>query len=83
MFSDERYLEVDCSWSIYQRAVTAYNESDRRRGKKLMQELIKIITAPDLPIELIEVKRLGMTLKKHALSILAYFDRPSTSNGLT
>ena len=45
-----------------------------------MQELIKIITALDLPIELIEVKRLGMTLKKHAQSILAYFDRQGTSN---
>ena len=83
LFSDERHLEVDCSWSMYQRVVTAYNEPDRRRGKKLMQELIKLITAPDLPIELIEVKRLGKTLKKHAQSILAYFDRPGTSNGPT
>ncbi|HKM16029.1 MAG TPA: ISL3 family transposase [Marinospirillum sp.] len=83
LFSDERYLEVDCSWSMYQRVVTAYNEPDRRRGKKLMQALIKLITEPDLPVELIEVKRLGTTLKKHAQSILAYFDRSGTSNGPT
>ena len=83
LFLDERYLEVDCSWSMYQRVVTAYNEPDRRRGKKLMQALIKLITEPDLPVELIEVKRLGTTLKKHAQSILAYFDRPGTSNGPT
>ena len=83
LFSDECHLEVDCSWSMYQRVVSAYNEPDRRRGKMLMQELIKIITAPDLPIELIEVKQLGKTLKKYAQSILAYFDRPGTSNGPT
>ncbi|MFA5563144.1 MAG: transposase [Candidatus Caldatribacteriota bacterium] len=37
----------------------------------------------DLPKALIEVKRLGKTLKKYAQSILAYFDRPGTSNGPT
>ena len=46
LFSDECHLEVDCSWSMYQRVVAAYSEPDRRRGKMLMQELIKIITAP-------------------------------------
>lgn len=48
-----------------------------------MHELIEIITAPDLPKELIEVKRLRRTMKKHATSILAYFNRPGTSNGPT
>ena len=83
LFADERHLEVDCSWSMYQRVVSAYNEPDRRRGKKLMQKLMEIITAPDLPVELIEVKRLGKALKRNAQSILAYFDRPGTSNGPT
>ena len=63
LFSNECHLEVDCSWSMYQRVVTPYNEPDGRRGKMLMQELIKIITAPDVPAEFIEVKRLGKTLK--------------------
>lgn len=49
---------------MYQRVITAYNEPDHRRGKMLIQEFIKTIIAPDLPIEIIEVKRLGMTLKK-------------------
>ena len=83
LFADERHLEVDCSWSMYQRVVSAYNEPDRIRGKKLMHELIKIITATDVPTALIEVKRLGNTLKKYTQSILAYFDRPGTSNGPT
>lgn len=83
LFSDKRHQEVEGSWSMYQRAVAAYNDPDRKRGKKRMHELIEIITAPDLPKELIEVKRLGRTMKKHATSILAYFDRPGTSNGPT
>lgn len=45
-----------------------------------MSELIEIVTAPDLPKELFEAKRLGRTMKKHTNSILAYFDRPDTSN---
>ncbi len=48
-----------------------------------MQELIDIITDPCLPIELVELERLGQTMKKHAASILAYFDRPGTSDGPT
>ncbi|NLU13868.1 MAG: ISL3 family transposase [Gammaproteobacteria bacterium] len=83
LFADDRHLEVDCTWSMYQRVVSAYNEPVRERGKKLMQELIKIITASDLPKALTEVKGLGKTLKKYAQSILAYFDRPGTSNGPT
>lgn len=83
LFADEHHLEVDCTWNMYQRVVSAYNEPDRGRGKKLMQEVINIITASDLPKALIEVKGLGKTLKKYAQSILAYFDRPGTSNGPT
>ena len=55
---------------MYQRVVSAYNEPDRKRGKKLMEEVINIITASDLPKALIEVKGLGETLKKYAESIL-------------
>lgn len=63
LFADEHHLEVDCTWSMYQRVVSAYNEPDRKRGKKLMEEVINIITASDLPKALIEVKGLGETLK--------------------
>ena len=51
--------------------------------KKLMQEVINIITASDLPKALVEVKGLGKTLRKYADSILDYFDLPGTSNGPT
>lgn len=40
LFADEHHLEVDCTWSMYQRVVSAYNEPDRKRGKKLMEEVI-------------------------------------------
>lgn len=32
---------------------------------------------------LIEIRKLGNTLKKRAADVLAYFDRPGTSNGPT
>lgn len=63
LFADVLHLEVNCSWSMYQRMVTVYSKPDRRRGKALMQKFIKIITATDLPRGLTEVKRLGTTLK--------------------
>jgi transposase len=83
LFADKHHQSVEGSWSMYQRAVAAYNDPDSKRGKKRMSELIEIITAPNLPRELVEIKRLGRTMKKHAISILTYFDRPRTSNGQT
>ena len=36
-----------------------------------------------VPTVLTELKTLGRTLKKRAADVLAYFDRPGTSNGPT
>ncbi|MDK9298010.1 transposase, partial [Propionibacterium freudenreichii] len=36
-----------------------------------------------VPKALVEITKLGRTLKKRAADVLAYFDRPSTSNGPT
>ena len=36
-----------------------------------------------VPAALIEVAKFGRTLKKRAADVLAYFDRPGTSNGPT
>ena len=44
--------------------------------------LIEAIST-DVPQALVEVARLGRTLKKRAADVLAYFDRPRTSNGPT
>ena len=35
----------------------------------------------DVPKALVELQRLGRTLTKRAADILAFFDRPGTSNG--
>ncbi len=36
-----------------------------------------------VPRALVELRRLGRTLAKRAADVLAYFDRPGTSNGPT
>jgi len=36
-----------------------------------------------VPTALVEIRRLGRTLKQHAVDVLAYFDQPGASNGPT
>ena len=48
----------------------------------MMQALINMLSNC-VPQPLQEVITLGRTLKKRAADILAYFDRPDTSNGPT
>src|SRR5512144_332465 len=67
---------------IYQRMIAAYREPDPKKGRELMSKLIASISH-GVPAALTEVITLGRTLKKRAADILAYFDRPGTSNGPT
>jgi transposase len=62
--------------------IGAYREPDRRRGRQLMVSLIDSL-AHAVPAALAEVVTLGHTLAKRAADVLAYFDRPGTSNGPT
>ena len=62
--------------------IAAYREPDRTRGRELMRHLIDSISH-GVPAALTEVITLGRTLKKRAADVLAYFDRPGTSNGPT
>jgi transposase len=82
LFAVDGHVEVEATWGIYQRMIAAYREPDRSRGKKLMQQLIDS-TSRGVPRALTEVTTLGRTLKKRADDVLAYFDRPGTSNGPT
>ncbi|MGB0191210.1 MAG: transposase, partial [Nocardioides sp.] len=82
LFADDRHVEVEATWGIYQRMITAYREPDRRRGRELMTKLIESVST-GVPAALVEVITLGRTLKKRAEDVLAYFDRPGTSNGPT
>lgn len=62
--------------------ITAYREPGRRRGRALMVVLISSISS-GVPKSLSEIITLGRTLKERATGVLAYFDRPGTSNGPT
>ena len=62
--------------------IAAYREPDRARARTSMQQLINSISH-GVPAALSEVTTLGRTLKKRAADVLAYFDRPGTSNGPT
>ena len=80
LFAADAHVEVEATWGIYQRMITAYREPDRAQGKKLMQAVIDALKA-GVPAALTELKTLGRTLKRRADDVLAYFDRPGTSNG--
>ncbi|MGY4649880.1 transposase [Mycobacterium sp. URHB0021] len=67
---------------MYQRTVAAYREPDRRQGHTMMAALITTLST-GVPKPLKELITLGRTLKKRAADVLAYFDRPGTSNGPT
>jgi len=82
LFGVEDHVEVEATWGIYQRMIGAYREPDRSRGKQLMTALIASISL-GVPNALTEIRTLGRTLTKRADDVLAYFDRPGTSNGPT
>lgn len=82
LFADEQHTEVEATWGVYQRMITAYREPDRKLGKFVMQQLIDSLTS-GVPALLVELRRLGRTLKQRAPDVLAFFDRPGTSNGPT
>jgi len=82
LFAAEEHVEVQATWGIYQRMIVAYREPDRARGRELMSKLIDSVSR-GVPAALNEVITLGRTLNKRAGDVLAYFDRPGTSNGPT
>ena len=82
VFEIDDHVQVEATWAFYQHMVAAYREPDRAKGKEMMQSLIAKL-ARAVPKKLIELAALGRTLKKRSADILAYFDRPGTSNGPT
>ncbi len=82
VFAADAHVEVEATWGIYQRIVAAYRNTDRRTaGGDLAKTIDAISTA--VPDVLTEVITLGRTLKRRAADVLAYFDKPGTSNGPT
>lgn len=82
VFAVEEHAEVEATWGIYQRIVAAYREPDKSKAKEMMRAVIESVSS-GVPAALTEIRRLGRTLKQRAVDILAFFDRPGTSNGPT
>ncbi|GAB3849736.1 hypothetical protein GCM10028800_20120 [Nesterenkonia populi] len=82
VFTTDEHVEVEATWSVYQKIVAAYRHPSKKDGKQLLQQVITSLRR-EIPAKLIEVKKLGRTLNKRTLDILAYFDRPGTSSGPT
>ena len=82
LFTDDAHVEVQVTWGVYQQMIAAYRHVDRAQGRQLMTNLIASLAA-GVPADLTEVITLGRTLHKRAADVLAYFDRPGTSNGPT
>jgi len=82
LFANDRHLQVEVSWNIYQDMIAAYRDPDRAHGRTAMTKLIDTLSH-GVPAALSELVTLGRTLKRRAADVLAYFDRPGTSNGPT
>ncbi len=82
LFANEAHTEVELTWGAYQAMIAAYREPDRPRARTLMQKVIDSLSAA-VPAPLVELTKLGRTLARRADDVLAYFDRPHTSNGPT
>ena len=82
LFAADAHVQVQVTWGVYQQMISAYRDPDRARGREKMRQLIESL-ARAVPTALSEVQRLGRTLNRRATDVLAYFDRPGTSNGPT
>jgi transposase len=82
LFAVDAHVEVEATWTMYQQTVAAYREPNRKNGRTMMAALIDALST-GVPKPLQELITLGRTLKKRTADLLAYFDRPGTSNGPT
>ena len=82
LFADDRHAAVQAAWGVYQRLIQAYRAEEAGLGKYLTQRLISSLRQA-VPNGLEEIQTLARTLTERASDILAYFDRPGTSNGPT
>ncbi len=82
LFTGDRHVQIKCTWVIYQRMISAYRDPNRVAGRV---EMSSVIDAPadGVPRPLVELRKLGRTLARRVCDVLAYFERPRTSNGPT
>ncbi|MCT2985466.1 ISL3-like element ISPfr3 family transposase, partial [Propionibacterium freudenreichii] len=53
LFADDAHVEVEVTWSVYQRMIAAYRHENRRHGRELMARLIDSIST-GVPKALVE-----------------------------
>ena len=82
LFADDRYAAVQAAWGVYQRPVPGLPHRRPGHGKYLMQQLIDSLKQT-IPDGLEETTTRARTLISRSQDVLAYFDRPRTSNGPT
>jgi transposase len=82
LFATDEHVQVEATWAVYQRMITAYRDPDKTQGSQTMRAVIDSLRHA-VPTALVELRRLGRTLSRRAADVLAYFDRPGTSNGPT
>ena len=82
LFAGDRHIQVELTWGIYQRLIAAYRDPVRTTGAAEARSVIDALTGA-VPAPLVELRKLGRTLGKRVEDVLAYFDRPHTSNGPT
>jgi transposase len=81
LFAVEDHVQVEVTWSVYQAMVAAYRAKTPAEGRRILARLIDSLAS--VPPALVELAKLGRTLAKRRDDVLAYFDRPHTSNGPT
>ena len=75
LFAVDAYVEVEVTWSIYQRMIAAYQHADRCQGRALMVKLINSVSS-GVPKSLTEIITLGRTLKNQSVDVLDSLDGP-------
>ena len=75
LFAGDAHIEVEATWSVYQAMIAAYREPDRRHARQLMAAVINSLNS-GVPKQIVELARLGRTLKKRAVDVLTGGFRP-------
>ncbi len=83
LFAIQTNHDLMLAHDAYQRVIPAYRCDDRRRGERMMRELIDDLTGPGLYQGCRELASLGRVLKRRLRDILALFRHPPSSNGPT
>ncbi|TDS82317.1 transposase [Nesterenkonia aurantiaca] len=82
VFTVDEHVEVEATWRIYQKNVAAYRNPSKSQGREQLEAVIESLRQA-VPRRLHELISLGRTFHRRAADILAYLDRPGTSNGPT